>query len=135
MDSHVIDRRLYRGRPGRVATVLNGLWARAAVAGLAPSRTVTLEVRGRTGRTQRVPVVVARYKGERYLVAMLGGQASWVRNVKPAEGDALLHRHRREAVHLEQVPGRDRAPILQEYLRLAPRGPGAHPRRLARPAD
>jgi hypothetical protein len=47
-----------------------------------PSRLVGahLEVRGhKSGRIISFPVVVADYQGERYLVAMLGQQANWVR--------------------------------------------------------
>jgi deazaflavin-dependent oxidoreductase (nitroreductase family) len=77
---------------------------------------VTLEVRGRrTGRLLSFPVVVADYDGERYLVAMLGENANWVRNVRAAKGQAVLRHGRREAVRLEEVNASARAPILQRY--------------------
>jgi hypothetical protein len=58
--------------------------------------------------------------GERYLVSMLGTEASWVRNVQAAEGKAVLRYGRREAVRLEEVPVEQRAPILKAYLQKAP---------------
>jgi hypothetical protein len=54
-------------------------------------RLVTLEVRGRRrGRLISFPVVEADCKGERDLVAMLGKDANWVRNVRAAEGRVVL---------------------------------------------
>jgi deazaflavin-dependent oxidoreductase (nitroreductase family) len=97
----------------------------AASAGLPPKRLVTLEVRGRrTGRLLSFPVVVADYLGERYLVAMLGENANWIRNVRAAKGRVVLRHGRREAVRLEEVDASARAPILQRYLQVAP---GARP--------
>jgi hypothetical protein len=124
---HQLDRWMYRGgRPNGVAAILNGLWRRAASAGLAPRRLNTLEVRGRrTGRLHSFPVVVADYEGERYLVAMLGDRVNWVANVRAAGGTATLRHGSREAVRLEEVDPADRAPILQRYLALAP-GARAH---------
>ncbi len=123
---HRIDRWLYRGgRPGRLARVMNRQSALAASAGLAPRRMVTLEVPGRrTGRRISLPLVVADYEGERYLVSMLGPDANWVRNVRAADGRAVLRHGRREAVRLEEVEVGDRAPVLRRYLALAP---GARP--------
>ncbi len=83
---------LYRhGRLNRLARLLNRGWAIAHTAGLWPSRWVTLEVRGRrTGRVISLPLAVADYRGERYLVAMLGEGSSWVRNVRAAGGRVVL---------------------------------------------
>jgi deazaflavin-dependent oxidoreductase (nitroreductase family) len=97
-----------------------------ASAGLWPSRLVTLEVRGRrTGRLISLPVVVAEYQGERYLVAMLGEGANWVSNVRAARGQAVLRHGGREAVRLEEVDPGARAAILRQYLQVAP-GARAH---------
>jgi len=117
---------MYRsGRPNRVAALLNRGWAVAGSAGLWPNRLVTLEVRGRrTGRLTSFPLMVADYQGERYLVAMLGEGANWVSNVRAAGGQAVLRHGRREAVRLEEVDPRARAPILRRYLQVAP---GARP--------
>lgn len=113
------------GRPNRLAGALNRGTAMLASAGLSPGRLVALEVRGRrSGRIISLPVVVADYQGERYLVSMLGGDSNWVRNVRAADGRAVLRHGRREAVRLEEVDRTDRAPVLRRYLELAP---GARP--------
>ena len=70
------------------------------------------------------PVVIADHEGERYLVAMLGENANWVRNVRAARGRAVLRHGRREALHLEEVAAEERPAILRRYLALAP---GARP--------
>jgi deazaflavin-dependent oxidoreductase (nitroreductase family) len=118
---------MYSGtRPNRLAALLNRGTAAVAAAGIGPKRIVTLEVRGRrTGRQLSFPVVIADYKGERYLVAMLGKEANWVRNVRAAGGKAVLRHGRRESVVLEEVDASMRAPILRRYLEVAP-GARAH---------
>jgi deazaflavin-dependent oxidoreductase (nitroreductase family) len=84
---------------------------------------VTLEVPGRrTGRVVSLPLVVADHEGQRYLVAMLGENANWVRNVRAAGGQAVLRHGRTEAVRLVEVDPGDRAPILRRYLDVAPGG-------------
>jgi deazaflavin-dependent oxidoreductase (nitroreductase family) len=115
-----------RKRPNRLAAILNRATAAAAAARIAPKRLAKLEVRGRrTGRRLSLPVVVAHCGGERYLVAMLGNDASWVRNVRAGGGHAVLQRGRRETVDLEELDAGSRAPILQRYLEVAP-GARAH---------
>jgi hypothetical protein len=120
------QRWLYRGgRPNPLAQVLNRASAIAHSAGIWPSRLATLEVTGRrSGRVISFPVVIADYGGERYLVAMLGEEANWVRNVRAAGGRAMLRHGRRETVHLEEVDPAARPPILRRYLEVAP---GARP--------
>jgi deazaflavin-dependent oxidoreductase (nitroreductase family) len=119
---------MYRnGRPGALARVLNRISAIQFSAGmLSPARAVTLEVPGRrTGRLISLPVAVADYQGGRYLVSMLGNDANWVRNVRAADGRAVLRRRGREQVRLVEVEPGDRAPILRRYLQVAP-GARAH---------
>jgi len=118
---------MYRGgRPDRLAGLLGRATAKLASAGLAPKRLVTLEVKGRrSGRLVSLPVVVADHEGERYLVAMLGPNTNWVRNVEASRGVAAITHGRREAVILEPVDAAARAPILRRYLELAP-GARAH---------
>lgn len=123
-----LRRRLYRGgRPGRLARALNRVDAWVYSFGVVlPDRAATLEVVGRrTGRLVSVPLVVVRHEGERYLVAMLGANTAWVRNVRAAEGRAVLRHGRREPVCLVEVPAGMRAPILRRYLAIAP-GARAH---------
>jgi hypothetical protein len=87
---HQLDAWMYRGgRPNRIARVLNRLSSRMAASGRAPGRLHSLEVRGRRhGRLISLPVVVADYEGERYLVSMLGEDVNWVANVRAAGGHA-----------------------------------------------
>lgn len=117
---------LYRGkRPHRVARLLNAVQAHLAARGIGPARVVALEVTGRhTGRALTFPLVVADYVGDRYLVSMFGEKANWVRNVRAAQGKAVLRHRDRQPVQLEELPPAERAPILRRYLELAP---GARP--------
>jgi deazaflavin-dependent oxidoreductase (nitroreductase family) len=117
---------MYRsGRPNRVAAAMNRIGAWVGAAGLARSRMVTLEVVGRrTGKVVSFPLVPADVDGQRYLVSMLGKDASWVANVHAASGRAVLRQGRRHSVVLEEVEPSRRAPILKAYL---DRAPGARP--------
>ncbi len=121
---HQLDAWLYKGgRPNRVARLANALWSRLAASGRAPEQLHSLEVRGRrSGRVTSVPVVVADYQGEHYLVAMLGEGTNWVANVRKAGGRAILRRGSRDEVRLEEVDPANRGPILRRYLELAPGG-------------
>lgn len=112
-------------RPTRLGRAIGSFMASWSGLGLPPSRQAALETTGRkSGRLVSVPVVIAHYGGERYLVSMLGPGADWVRNVEASDGRAALRQGRRTPVLLELVPAEQRAPILQTYLRLAP---GARP--------
>ena len=105
--------------------MLNRAWAAVGSLGIASTSLVTLEVTGRTsGRLVSLPVVMVVVEGQRYLVSMLGENGQWVRNVRAAGGRAVLRSGGREAIHLEEVPTDQRAPILREYLQ---RAPGARP--------
>ena len=117
---------LYRGgHPNRFARLQNRAWAAASAAGIWPRRAAALEVGGRrSGRVISFPVVIADHEGERYLVAMLGEQTNWVRNLRAAGGQATLRHGRREAVHLQEVSAGARPAILRRYLAVAP---GARP--------
>jgi hypothetical protein len=117
---------LYQGgRPNRFARVQNRVSAIAFAAGIWPTRVAMLEVRGRrSGRVVSFPVVIANHDGGRYLVAMLGQNANWVRNARAAAGRAVLRHGRRESVYLEELDPSVTAPILRRYLQVAP---GARP--------
>jgi hypothetical protein len=117
---------LYRGgRPNRLARLQNRSTAIAFAAGIVPTRAAALEIRGRrSGRVISFPVAIADLEGERYLVSMLGENANWVRNLRAADGQAVLRHGRRETVHLDEVDPSVRAPILRRYLQIAP---GARP--------
>ncbi len=117
---------LYRGqRPNWIARMENRVWAAVYSSGILPDYMVTLEVTGRkSGRTVSLPVAVAVVNKQRYLVSMLGENVNWVQNVRAAGGRAVIRKHGREEVHLEEVPAEQRAPILKAYLQ---RAPGARP--------
>jgi len=125
---HRLDRWMYRGgRPNRLARVLNRIGAvQYAHRIAAPRQAVTLEVVGRrTGKAISFPLVLTPYDGQRYLVSMLGEHTNWVRNVRAADGRAVLRSGHREAVRLVEVEPTARAAILQKFLELAP-GARAH---------
>ena len=115
---------MYRsGRPNWIARPQNRLSSVLFGAGILPRRVATLEVRGRrSGRVISMPVVIADWEGEEYLVSMLGDQANWVKNVRAAHGVAALRRGRREHVRLQEVDVADRAAIIRRYAAVAPGG-------------
>lgn len=119
-----IMRLFYRDwHPTRLGRYTNRFWCWWSALGLPPSLMVALEVRGRaSGRRRSQVLVLARVEGKRYLVSMLGPQSEWVKNVEAARGDAVLRRGRRRRVRLAAVPPAERAPILREYVRIAPGG-------------
>jgi hypothetical protein len=92
-------------------------------AGVWPSRAAALDVVGRrSGRLITLPVVIADFDGDRYLVSMLGERAGWVQNVRADKGRAILRHGVREAIELEEVPVSDRAPVVRRYVQVAPGG-------------
>ncbi len=126
MSFQSFHRWLYRdGHPNALARALNRGWAILHSLGIAPNYMVTLEVKGRrSGRIISFPLVIVILDGERYLVSMLGADATWVRNVRAAGGHATLRHGRTEQVLLEEVAVEKRARVLKAYLRIAP---GARP--------
>lgn len=91
-------------------------WVRIISTGLMPRRWVVLEVRGRrTGTVTRFPLGLADVDGRWYCVSMLG-ECNWVRNVRAADGRAVLRARRSGPVRLTEVPVADRAPILRRYV-------------------
>ena len=93
--------------------------------GLAPRDAVTLKVRGRrSGKVRRIPILRTRYRGDDYLVA-LAGESQWVRNVRAAHGDAVIHRRGARRVHVDELAPSDRPEIIAEYLRAGGRRSGA----------
>lgn len=122
-----LSRWMYKdGRPNRLARVMNRLSAMQFSTGLIlPSRTGALEVVGRrTGRLISFPIAITTYQGQRYIVAMLGQDTNWVRNLRATGGRAVLRHGQREAVRLDEIDVQARAPILRRYLEIAP---GARP--------
>ena len=123
-ERRALMRLLYRNwRPtflGRWTNRVNGWWSGL---GLPPRFQAVLEVRGRkSGQRRSNPVVIATVEGKRYLVSMLGPESDWVKNIEAAHGEAVIRQWHRRRVHLAAVPSEQRAPILREYVRIAPSG-------------
>lgn len=118
----LVPRLAYRhGRPTRFGRALNDAWASVFGSRLAPGHVLSLEVPGRrSGRMHRTALVAVFYQGHRYLVSMLGEQSAWVRNVRAARGEAVVHHGARLPVRLVEVPPEERAPVIKAYLRIAP---------------
>jgi len=115
------NRLFYRqGRPNRLGRAVAGLWSAMAGLGMPPSFLVSLETTGyRTGRRHAIPVVLADYGGERYIVSMLGERSPWVRNIRAAGARAAIKHGRRSEVHLVELPPDDRAAVIKAYLARA----------------
>ncbi len=97
----------------------NAFWLISSL-GLPPAFIVRLEVKGRrSGRVRSTVLLRAEEDGERYLVSVLGEESEWARNVRAADGDAVIRHGRRQRVRLEEVPVNQRAPILKAYLKRA----------------
>ena len=94
----------------------NRLMGWLASRGLMPSDTITLEVKGRRSGMIRSNVVTwVEQDEERYLVSPRG-ESEWVRNVRAADGEAVIRRRGGEKVRLEEVPAEERAAIIKAYL-------------------
>ncbi len=107
--------RFYR-KPTTLDRAINRFMSWLASIGLTPSKTVTLEVKGRrSGQVRSTVVNWVEREGERYFVSPRG-DAEWVRNVRAAGGEAVIRRRSREEVRLEEVASEQRAPILKAYL-------------------
>ncbi|TFC54626.1 nitroreductase family deazaflavin-dependent oxidoreductase [Cryobacterium sp. TMT2-17-1] len=119
-------RRMYAGgRPNRWARFLNRISAMVFSLGIVGHGAVSLEtVNPKSHTLLTLPLVVARYEGCEYVVSMLGQGSRWVRNVRAANGSAVIHAGRRRPVLLEEVRADARAPITKSYLAQAP---GARP--------
>jgi deazaflavin-dependent oxidoreductase (nitroreductase family) len=117
-------RLFYRNwRPTRLGRWVNRLMCWWSGLGLPPKFQAALEVKGRkSSRRRSNPVVIATVEGKRYLVSMLGPESDWVENVEAARGEAVIRQGRRCRVQLVPVPPEHRAPILREYVRIAPSG-------------
>jgi hypothetical protein len=95
-------------------------WARL---GLPPRSWVALEVRDRvSGRVRADAVVVPTVQGRRYIVSMFGTISDWVHNLEAAHGDAVIAHGGSQRVRLVLVAPEERAPILEEYVRVASSG-------------
>ncbi len=103
-------------RPTKVTQTFNRTMSWLASLGLMPSDTITLEVKGRRSGMVRSNVVTwVKRDGERYLVSPRG-DSEWVRNVRAADGEAVIRHRGRQRVRLEEMATEERAPIIKAYL-------------------
>lgn len=105
-------------RAGRIANRLTMVWSRY---GGPPSYMVELETRSpRSGRMNRIPIVIGAHDGNDYAVSMLGDRSVWVRNLRANGGVATLRHGRRRGVQLTEVADPiERAPIIKAYVKRA----------------
>ena len=104
-------------KPSGMTKFFNSVFGLFAGIGLAPKKSVMLEVKGRrSGEPRSVPVNWVEHDGNRYLVSPRG-ESEWVRNVRAGGGQAVLRHGKRKSVRLEELPAGERAPIIQAYLR------------------
>lgn len=103
---------------GVPARAVNGLIVFAiGRLGLPLPRLALLRVHGRrTGRLHEVPVLVARERGSRYLVAPRG-RTDWARNLAAAGWGELRRGRRVERVGARPVVGDERERAIAAYLR------------------
>jgi deazaflavin-dependent oxidoreductase (nitroreductase family) len=107
----------YRPPAGWYRRINNRIGVALTCLGLAPRDAVTLEVRGRrSGQPRRTPILRTAYQGADYLVA-LAGESEWVRNVRAAEGRAVIRRRGDHRVRLVELPPQERPAVIAEYLR------------------
>jgi deazaflavin-dependent oxidoreductase (nitroreductase family) len=75
-----------------------------------------LTVRGRkSGQPHSVPVTLIIQDNQRWLVAPYG-VVQWVRNLRAAGTATLTHGRRSETISVTELPAREAAPILKQYL-------------------
>jgi len=87
---------------------------------------VTLEAKGRrTGNVHANAVTWVDHEDARYLVSPRG-ESEWVRNVRAANGSAVIRHRGRQQVRLREVEERRRAPILKLYVRKTASATKAH---------
>jgi deazaflavin-dependent oxidoreductase (nitroreductase family) len=74
-----------------------------------------LRVRGRrSGRLYEVPVRIATWKGQRYIVSLLG-ESQWARNLRAAGAAQLLLGRQVEPVVAREIHAEDKAAFLTWY--------------------
>jgi F420H(2)-dependent quinone reductase len=113
------------GRANAAARRYARFWVAVLGHGLLPGRGVVLEVPGRnSGQPRRFPLAETRIDRERYLVAMLGEECNWVRNVRAARRVFKLRHGVVESVRLVEVPVGRRARVIKRYVEQVP---GARP--------
>lgn len=84
--------------------------------GLSLKGACVLAVQGRkSGEWRSTPVNPLTFKGQRYLVAPRG-ETQWVRNIRVSRTGRLTIGRKTQVVRVEEVPDREKPPILRSYL-------------------
>jgi hypothetical protein len=108
-------------KPSGAVKLMNAFIGRLASFGLIPGGTAQLQVKGRrSGQTRSVAVTLVEHEGSRFLVAPRG-TTEWVRNVRAADGRAVLRHGKSESIRLEEIPVERRAPIIKPYIKKTAR--------------
>lgn len=130
-----VNRLFYRNRrPTWFGHWVSQFFCWLAYLGLTPRNWVALQVRDRvSGHMRADAVVIPTVAGERYIVSMFGTISDWVQNLDAAHGDALVSHGGSVRVRLVPVPPEERAPVLQEYVRVASSGRKHFPLPVAAP--
>lgn len=85
-------------------------------AGVNMGPTSLLTVRGRkSGQPHTVPVIPLEQDRHRFLVASFG-VSQWVHNLRAAGTATLTHRRHAEEITAIELPAREAAPVLKQYL-------------------
>jgi deazaflavin-dependent oxidoreductase (nitroreductase family) len=123
-EQSALMRLFYRDwRPTRLGRIVNGAWSWWVGQGLPPRVMFQLRVRGRrTGRMTSTVLVDTVHDDAHYLVSMLGERSEWVKNVRAANGRAVIRQGRRRKVTLTEIAPEERVPILQAYAQVATSG-------------
>jgi deazaflavin-dependent oxidoreductase (nitroreductase family) len=79
-------------------------------------RTITLEVTGRKSGTPRKVTVATQKSGDKRYLVSVHGESHWVRNVRAADGQAVILSGSRKPVRLVEIPVEERAPVLLAYV-------------------
>ena len=114
----------YRNRrPTRLGHWNSQFFCWLARIGLMPRFVVALQVRDRvSGRMRQDAVVVSTVGGQQYIVSMFGTISDWVQNLAASNGEAVICNGGSTPVRLVLVPPEERAPFLQEFVRIASSG-------------
>jgi F420H(2)-dependent quinone reductase len=130
------NRLLYQdGRPNPLGRAVGRLWSLVDGWGIGPSFFVSLETVGhRTGRTRAIPVVLADYRGEHYIVSTLGERSPWVQNVRPNWGPRRRPARPASGGATRRGGACGARPGAQGVPGPRDRGTAPHPRRPGRPA-
>jgi len=103
-------------RPMKLTQVFNRITSWFASRGLTPSHMVQIEVKGRrSGEARQAVINSVEYEGQRYFVSVRG-ESEWVRNVRSAGGEIVIHHGGRKRARLEELPASETAPIIKKYL-------------------